>query len=721
MPDPYRLLTVTTSLSGDPFILTAVTGREEFSRPFSFQLEMVADTSTAVAPADLVGKPIGWTVTFPNTVTRQFHGVVRRLTAGEYIGRTKRVYRVEVVPWLWLLTRTTDCKIFQNMTAPQIIEAVFKAFGFTSGDYYKLSLTGTYATREYCVQFRETAFDFVCRLMEEEGIFYCFTYAADKHTLVLADDTSAYADCDPHKNPEYRPEQAAPEAVSAWERRYEFRSGKYVHTDYNFETSTTNLLASTDTTVTLDNISKYSLFDYPGRYLATDPGTALSKIRMQETEVGYDTAVGRSGCNSFMPGGKFTLKGHVTDTDPFVITAVEHIASEPLTAGVRGGGGEYRNTFFAIPATVPFRPERLTPRPVTDGPQPAVVVGPSGEEIYTDKYGRVKVHFPWDRVGASDGTDTCWLRVSELWAGNTWGMIFTPRIGQEVLVDFLEGDPDRPIVVGRVYNDQQMPPYALPDNMTQSGVKTRSTKQGSTDTFNELRFEDKKDSEQIYFHAQKDFVRLVENDDTLTVLHDQSIEIKNNRTLVVDEGYEKITISKGDRSRTVSKGDDSLTVSTGKRTVEVKSDYSVTVDEGNRSITVSQGNDTHTISQGNREVKVSQGNDTLTVSQGNLKIDVTAGDALIQAGNSITLKVGGNSIVIDTSGIKFTVGGTTMTLQSASLAMKSAQVKIEGTDTKVAATTLALAGDAQTKLSGAMVNVSGDAMTKIAGGMVMIN
>ncbi len=695
MADPYSLLTISSPLDGaEPaFLLTAVSGREELSRPFSFRLELVADVSTTIAPADIVGKPVGWTITYPRDVTRQFHGVVRSLAAGEFIGRSQRVYRAEVVPWLWFLTRATDCKIFQNKTAPQIIEDVFKGFGFTSS-HYKLSLTGSFPTREYCVQYRETAFEFVSRLMEEEGIFYTFEFAADKHVLVLANATSAYADCDPHKEPEYRPELTGAEAVSVWARRHEFRSGKYTHTDYNFETPSTSLLASDPTTVSLQDIAKYELFDYPGNHTVSGDGKARSKLRIEETETDYDTATGASRCNSFRPGCKFTLKGHLSDKAPFVLTAVDHEASEPLTAGVRGGGGDYQNTFTAIPATVPFRPERLTRRPVVEGPQTAVVVGPSGEEIYTDKFGRVKVHFHWDRVGKKDANDSCWVRVGELWAGKNWGMIFTPRIGQEVVVDFLEGDPDRPIVTGRVYNAEQMPPYALPANMTQSGIKTRSTKDGGVEDFNELRFEDKKDDEQIYFHAQKDFVRVVENDDTLTVGHDQSIEVKNNRTLVVKEGYEKITIEKGNRERTVSKGDDSLTVTTGKRTVEVKADYAETISDGDR---------------------------TITVSQGDLTVDVTAGEALIQAAKSITLKVGGNTLVIDTKSITLTVGGTSLELTASSLAANSPQVKIEGTDTKVLATSLTLTGDAQAKLGGATVEIAGSAMCKVSGGVVMIN
>jgi type VI secretion system secreted protein VgrG len=722
-----RLLTVATSLGEDAFILTGMNGREELSRPFAFQLEMVADSTKTVAPADLVGKPIGWTVTYPSTVTRQFHGIVRRLVAGEFLGRDKRVYRAEVSPWFWFLSRTTDCKIFQNLSVPDIITKVFQSFGFSGADY-KLNLTGTYSPRDYCVQYRETAFAFVSRLMEEEGIYYYFEYKAGSHTLVLADATSAYYDCQPHKEPEFRPELENADAVSSWQHGFEYPSGKYTHTDYNFETPSTNLLKSTETTVSLANISQYELFDYPGDYPVTARGQALAKVRIEENTAGYEIVTGTSRCSSFMPGGKFTLKGHVTDKDAVTVLAVEHVATDPLTAGVRGGAGSYQNSFSAIPAKVPFRPARLTTRPVVEGPQTAVVVGPSGEEIYTDQYGRVKVQFFWDRLGTKDANSSCWLRVGELWAGKNWGMIFTPRIGQEVIVDFLEGNPDRPIVTGRVYNNDQMPPYALPANMTQSGIKSRSTKGGGTDDFNELRFEDKKDNEQIYFHAQKDFVRVVEHDDTLTVGHDQSITVKNDRTIEVQEGNETITIDKGNRSRTVSKGDDSLTVSTGKRTVEVKSDYSVTVDQGNRKITVSQGNDTHTISQGNREVTVSAGNDTLTVNQGNLKIGVTAGEALIEAGTSITLKVGGNTIVLSTSGIaiqasklSITVGGSTMNFEEQSIAMQSVQVNVKGTQTQMDATTFAVNADAQAKVSGAMVQVSGSGMTKISGGMVMIN
>lgn len=711
-----RLFTLTTPLGTDAFLMTGFHGREELSRPFSFILDLVSE-NTSVAANDLVGQAVGWSVNDPVDSPRYFHGFVKKLVTGPKMSRSMRSYRIEVVPWLWFLTRSTNCQIFQNKAAPDIITAIFGQFGFSA---YQSNLQGSYPVREYCVQYRETAFDFVSRLMEEYGIFYTFTFASGSHTLVMADSASAYAQC-AQATVEYRPESGADGAISRWDRAFEFRSGKATHTDYNFTTPATNLLQTSPTTVSLTGISSYELFDYPGRYTVSPDGSALAKVRIEEIEANYDTATGDGACSSFIPGGTFTLSVHPADNGSYVLFAVEHHGTEGWVAGVQSGTADYRNSFVCAPSTIPFRPARITPRPLVHGPQPAVVVGPSGEEIYTDQYGRIKVQFFWDRVGQMNENSSCWMRVAELWAGQNWGMIFTPRIGQEVIVEFLEGDPDQPLVTGRVYNANQMPPYALTANMTQSGIRTRSTKGGGTDDFNELTFEDKKGSEQVYFHAQKDFVRVVENNDTLTVGNDQSITIQNNRTLEVSKGYEKITIDQGDRTRTVSQGNDSLTVSQGKRTIQVQSDHSLTVQQGNRTVTVSQGNDSHTVSAGNRSVTISQGNDGLTVSQGNMTIDVTAGSATLQAGNSITLKVGSNSIVINTSGItiqasklSITVGGTTVNLDSSSIAMQSTQVSVQGT-------TLALAGSAQTKLSGAMVQIAGDAMTKVAGGVVMIN
>jgi type VI secretion system secreted protein VgrG len=300
----------------------------------------------------------------------------------------------------------------------------------------------------------------------------------------------------------------------------------------------------------------------------------------------------------------------------FVLTAVEHSATEKAIAGVQAGEAEYHNSFVCIPASVTYRPGRVTRRPVVGGPQPAVVTGPQGEEIHTDKFGRIKVHFFWDRAGKADESSSCWVRVSEPWAGKNFGTVHVPRIGQEVIVDFLEGDPDRPIVTGRVYNATLMHPYPLPANKTQTGILTRSSTGGKAENANELRFEDKTDSEDIVFHAQKDFHRSVENDDDLKVGRDQTIEIKRHRTETVKEGDEKVTIEQGKREHTIKAGNDSLTV---------HGDHTIVVETGGESLTVKMGDQTTAVKMGASST---------------------------EAMKSITLKVGQNSITIDQQGIQ---------------------------------------------------------------------
>ena len=687
LPQTGRLLTVNTPLGADAVLLTGFRGREELSRPFSFQLDLATDQK--VAASDLVGKAVSWQVTFPADTPRQFHGLVRSLALGPMIGRALREYRIEVVPWLWFLTRAADCRIFQNKSVPDILKDVFARYGFSD---FKDQLTGSYAPREYCVQYRETAFDFVSRLMEEEGIAYTFTYEEGKHTLVLFDDVSAYQDCDPHATAEYRPDLDTAEVVQSWERRYAFVTGQAAHTDYNFETPATSLLATTDTVVPLDGPKSFERFEFPGGYTAAGVGTARATLRIGEEEVGYDTVRGSGRCSSFRPGAAYTLTEHPTDdAERFAFVAVEHTASEPALPGVASGRGEYANAFDCIPATVPFRPARTTPRPHAVGPQWAVVVGPSGEEIYCDKYGRVKVQFVWDRVGKKDENSSCWVRVTEGWAGKNWGSVFIPRVGQEVIVEFLNGDPDRPLVTGRVYNATQMPPYALPDMKTQSGIKSRSSKGGGTGDFNELRFEDKKGEEDIYFHAQKDAHRVVENDDDLKVGHDQTITIQNARTLTVKDADETITIETGNRTRTVKTGDDALAVETGTRTVTVEGDQTHTIKTGNRVVSVDTGNDTHTVKTGNRDVSVDTGNDTLTVKAGNQTIKVSAGGSTIEAAQSITLKCGASEIKMTPS----------------SITIKSVSVTVQG--------------EATAEVKSPMTTVKGDGMLTLKGGVVMIN
>lgn len=693
----HRLLCISTPLGPDVFLLTAFTGREELSRLYSYQLDLLSEKAD-VAARDLIGKGVSWCVQHVDREPRWFHGVVCRFAAGPFKFRHLRHYRAEVVPWLWFLTRTTNCRIFQNKTAPEIVEKVFSDLGFSD---YQLNLTRTYGRRDYCVQYRETAFNFVSRLLEQEGIFYFFRHEQGKHTLVLTDAKSAYQEV-PETPVKFAPAGAlAQNHVTAWEHRYEFRSGKWAQTDYNFETPSTSLLATTNTLLDQPDATKFELFDYPGLYQKKPDGDGVTRIRMEEEEAGYDVVYGASRCVTFTPGGKFTLEDHGADAEnqAYVLTSVEHSAVDPSYTEA-AGEAEYSNSFVCIPATVVFRPERRTPWPKVSGPQTAVVVGPRGEEIYVDKYGRVKVQFFWDREGKRDENSSCWIRVAEVWAGKNWGMVFHPRIGQEVVVDFLEGDPDRPLITGRVYNAEQMPPYQLPANMTQSGVKSRSSKQGEAENFNELRFEDKKGSEEIYFHAEKDFNRVVENNDTLKVgfekkdQGDQTIEIFNNQTLTVgtsdcSDGSQTMTIW-NNRTATIKEGNETLTVEKGNRTVTVsQGDDKHEVTQGKRDVLVN-GNDSLQVKTGDRNVTIDMGNDALTIKMGNQTTKLNLGKSATEAMQSIELKVGQSSVVINQMGV--TIKGMMVTVE----------------------------GQVQTQIKGMITQINADAMLNVKGAVTML-
>jgi type VI secretion system secreted protein VgrG len=550
-----RLLTVSSPLGQDVLLLTGFTGREEMSRLFRFQLEFLSENE-AIDPGDLVGNQLTWAVNQVDDQPRYFNGYVSRFAAGRKTGRGLRAYRADVVPWLWFLTQTADCKIFQNKNAVEIIKAVFEDLGFSD---YKISVTRQLRTREYCVQYRETAFNFVSRLMEEEGIFYFFNHEDGSHTLVLADAKTAYVDCK-EGGVEYTGGSLARNHISSWEHQYQFHPGKWTQTDYNFETPRTSLMTSTDTLVDLHDPASYEMFDYPGLYYKKSDGQPLTTLRIEQEETPRDVVTGASTCCTFSTGSKFKLTWHdcPEEEDSYALTSVQHSASD-ASYQMNGAGSGYRNTFTCIPATVPFRPARVTPKPFVQGPQTAVVVGPKGEEVFTDKYGRIKVQFFWDRKGAQDENSSVWMRVAQISAGKRWGASFWPRIGQEVVVDFLEGDPDRPLITGSVYNAEQMPPYQgsgldpkHPHDAKLSGIKTCSTPGGSG--FNEIRFDDTKGKEELFLRA--------ENTMDVRVGGDQHVSVGHQRHLIVKaDSYQDFKASK----LTKVTGTEELTVDANQR------------------------------------------------------------------------------------------------------------------------------------------------------------
>lgn len=639
-----RKMRVTTPLGPDVLLLERYRGEEVISAPFAFTLDMVSEDD-AIDATKLIRKPMTLELELASGETRPIHGLVRRFVQLGQAGALTN-YRAEVVPWLWFLSLSQDCRIFQEMKTPEILTKVFKDLGFSD---FRDACVGSYAKRDYCVQYRESHLAFVSRLMEEEGIYYFFEHEASKHTLVLADAKSAVKPCPEQGTARWMPD-AGPshgdDVVLHVQLEQVALPGKVAVTDYNFETPAANLLA------TSVGDGKGELYDYPGDYAHRDAGEGIARRRLEAYEVPGKLLRGGGTCRAFQAGYSFRLEGHYRrdSNGDYLITSVTHEGDSGGYGTDRGSDdADYRNSFTCIPSSVPYRPARTTPQPIVHGSQTAVVVGKSGEEIWVDKYGRVKVQFHWDREGKKDEKSSCWVRVSSTWAGKQWGAIQLPRIGQEVIVDFLEGDPDRPIITGRVYNADQMPPYDLPANQTQSGVKTRSSKGGGTADFNELRFEDKKGEELLYIHAQRDQQNVVEHDDTLEIGNDQTRTIKRDRTTTIERD-ETVTV-KGERKETVDK-DETITIS-GKRTESVDGDETITI-KGKRTESVT-GKESLDLKDA-RETKVGM-DDKLKVgmnleSKADMNVKLEAGLSMeLKAGLSIKLSAGPASIELGPSGV----------------------------------------------------------------------
>jgi len=532
-----RLFRLETPLGSDVLLFKDMEGEEGISRLFSFKLGLLSENPN-VAFKNIIGKSVTLVVDLQDGKSRYFNGIVSefyQLSAGDPTSSDNIMshYTATIVPSLWLLTRTTDSRIFQNKNVPDIVEKIFSDNGLKD---YKPSLKGSYSPREYCVQYRETDFNFVSRLLEEEGIFYYFQHEDGKHTLILADDASEHKACPEQGTARCRPHEGgiyAEDMISNLLVKQEIRAGKYTLNDFNFEMPNTSLKSEEPSNQKLGP-GEREYYDYPGRYAKKSEGDRLSKIRMQEEEAQITTCRGASNCRAFTSGYKFKLEDFYRsdmNNKEYVLVGIRHIGSQTYTMGESNTGATYKNDFVCMPSDVPFKPARVTPKPFVQGVQTAIVVGPSGEEIYPDKYGRVKVQFHWDREGKKDDKSSCWVRVSQIFAGAGWGAMFIPRIGHEVIVDFLEGDPDRPIITGRVYHGSNNPPYPLPDEKTKSTIKTNSSPGGGG--FNELRFEDKKGSEEIYLQGEKDWNILIKNDKGQTIGHDDQLSVGNNQTISI--------------------------------------------------------------------------------------------------------------------------------------------------------------------------------------------
>ncbi len=533
-----RHIAVETALGTDKVYLEAFTYTEELGRPFRMSLQLGSDDPN-IDFDQVIGENVTVRMDLASGESRYFNGNVSRFSQTEWDG-TVAQYRATVVPWLWFLTQSQDCRIFQNKKVPDIIKDIFREWGFTD---FEDRLSGSYRTWEYCVQYRETDFAFVSRLMEQEGIYYYWKHENGKHTLMITDSPGGHDPYPGYETIPYYPSAAAlrkEECIREWNIEKEFQPGKYATKDFDFKNPKKDLLSKQPGALPTKG-KAFEVYDFPGEYTETGDGSTYARVRMEEIQSDIEVLTGRASSRGLSAGYTFDLDIPATPTMPredqkrkYLFTAVTLTArAEELESGRGAARQSFECTFTAIPADTKFRSRRITPAPIVQGPQTAIVVGPSGEEIYTDEFGRVKVMFHWDRYAKADENSSCWIRVSQPWAGKKWGAIFLPRIGQEVIVEFIEGDPDRPIITGRVYNGSAKVPYDLPANATMSTVKSNSSKGGGG--WNEIRFEDKKDKEQIFIHAQKNMDERVLNNSKEWVGNDRHLIVKKKKYELVEE------------------------------------------------------------------------------------------------------------------------------------------------------------------------------------------
>ncbi len=545
-----KFFSIETPLGTDVLLLARMRGQEGLSELFHFEIDLFSEQQ-AISLEKIVGKNVTISIFLTDGSIRYLNGLISRFSQEHGRSREKGselqspYYSATVVPWLWLLTKTSNSRIFQNLSIPDIVKKIFTEQNLTD---FKLDLQGQHSLREYTVQYRESDFNFVSRLLEEEGIYYFFVHENGKHIMVLADHPGANKACLGQETAKFKlsggEHFGTEDQISSLKMVKEIQAGKYSLNDYNYEIPNTDLGVTSDTTHALGP-GEREKYDYPGVYATRNAGDNLANLRMEEEETRITTLSGSSDCRAFASGFRFKLENTSRDdwdNKDYLLTRIQHEADQAATyfgASSAGKGKSYKNHFTCIPYKVPYRPACGTKRPVVEGVQTAVVVGPAGEDIYTDDYGRVKIQFHWDRQGKKNENSSCWIRVSQSMAGNGWGAMFLPRVGHEVIVEFLEGNPDRPIITGQVYHGINRPPYKLPDEKTKSSFKSNSSPGG--EGFNEIRFEDKKGEEQLFIHSEynqdirtkNDLREWVGNDSHLIVVRDQFEETRGDKHLTV--------------------------------------------------------------------------------------------------------------------------------------------------------------------------------------------
>jgi len=628
-----RVFTAHTPLGPDMLLFESLTGREELSRLFEFRLELLSPSQDITAE-QVLGKNVTIEVETEPHGRRYLNGEVTRFA---YVSRFGRYYRYEAIlrPWTWYMTRASNCRIFQKRTAIEIIEDVFFKYADVSSWGLLNRTSDSYRQWDFCVQYQETDFNFVSRMMEHEGIYYYFEHENGKHTLVLADSPGAHKPLPEYeKIPFYAPDAAVianEEHVHRWVVTKEVDPGGYTTDDYDFRKPRAKLEQRKQHPLGHAN-DRYKFYDYPGGYVEPAPdGERYAKVRLEELQAPHETLTGYTNVRGIAPGYHFNLYrcSRGDQNREYLILAADYYWKEAPYTTQGELGTVYETTMSCQDYSLQFRPARITPKPLTSGPQTAVVVGPKNEEIYTDDdgYGRVKVQFRWDREGKHDENSSCWIRVSNAWAGSNYGVIHIPRIGQEVIVDFIDGDPDYPIITGRVYNADEMPPWPLPAHKTRSGILTRSTLKGTPAHANMLRFEDRKNAEEIHVHAQRQLTTVVEANETRIVGGTRYVSIHRDHIEHVD-GNIQLLIGKGK-------------IDGGQ--------YDVSIEKSMRE-TVGEQRDQHV--KGDRNDQV-DGTSSLTV--GVSRLEKVSMKHAVDAGMEIHLKAGLN-VVIE-AGVQLTLKG----------------------------------------------------------------
>ncbi|MEP7120900.1 MAG: type VI secretion system tip protein TssI/VgrG [Byssovorax sp.] len=708
----------------DPWRVARIEGHEGISRLFHFRVT-IASTDTAMEFSGLIGQECLLTIKHGPSI-RYVHGIVARFEQHEE-GRMATAYLATVVPRAWRLQHRHDYRIFQDVTAPEIIEKVLLAAGLTADDFV-ISSTLAYERREYSVQYAETDWAFISRLMEETGMFCFFDHKADNHVMVFGDAPSAHEAIAAPPVVPYRTGGSlnAQESVTRFSTAEEVRPGKVTVRDYNFQKPSLSLQG--DASADLD--TDLEVYVYATEHEVPAEGIQAAKLRLEQLQLVRRTGEGQGSVIRFTPGYTFTLEDHGRDScnRGYLLARVDHFAAPAVMGESAAGGGGYTNRFQCIPDDVPYRTPPQTPKPTPRGIQTAIVVGPAGEEIFTDIHGRVKVQFHWDRQGKRDEHSSCWMRVSQIWAGVAWGAMYIPRIGHEVVIDFLEGDPDRPLIVGRVYHGANVPPYVLPAEKTKSTIKSNSSPGGGGS--NELRFEDKKSAEEVYLHAQKDWNIEVENDKTqlighdekLTVDHDRRKHIKNsqwenvdgfkttqigrdhnekigeNRTLgvvkceAIDIGED--TKLKVGKNRETDIGIDDTESVGGKRTLTVGGEEVVKI--GDRAaLEIGAKRDT---SIGSDDTTAIKGTETRTIDGDSS--ESVGSKKTVTVGEKFTLVCGSGTIVVEKSG-KITIEGADISVKG------SGTIKVEGAKIEVKSDgDVSVKAGSNIKLSGSGVDIN---------------